>query len=118
MRIRAKRIGLDKKKLHASPEDKARHLIRLNKGTFYGRPGSSDLSWTQWAFPVVTKTDGLHDLDLYNQHCIRYVLTGKWSDAQYRVSYQQLKDLGYDSLVRAYFAYKEGNDLPEKGKES
>ncbi|MDO5475997.1 MAG: hypothetical protein Q4F43_02660 [Eubacteriales bacterium] len=106
MRIRAKRIGLDKKRRFATAEEKARHLIRLNHATFYGTPGSSDLSWSQWAFPVITKTDGLHELDLYNQHCIRYVLTGKWSDSQFRISYQKLKELGYDSLVRAYYAQK------------
>lgn len=106
MRIRAKRIGLDKEKRYATAEEKAKHLIRLNHNTFYGKPGSSDLSWSQWAFPVITKTDGLHELDLYNQHCIRYVLTGKWSDSQYRIPYQELKQLGYDSLVRAYYAQK------------
>ncbi|MCR4658054.1 MAG: RNA-directed DNA polymerase [Lachnospiraceae bacterium] len=114
MRIRAKRIGLDKNKTHISPQDKARHLIRLNGGTFFGRPGSSDLSWAQWAFPVITKTDGLHELDLYNQHCIRYVLTGKWSDAQYRISYEELRALGYVSLVRTYYAYKEENNLAKR----
>lgn len=103
MRIRAKRIGRDKKNHYKSPEDKAMHLIYLNKGTFFGRPESTDLSWTQWAFPVINKTDGIHELDLYNQHCIRYVLTGKWSDCQYRVSYEELKQLGYESLVRAYY---------------
>ena len=106
MRIRAKRIGRDEKKAHATPEEKAKHLIRLNHDTFYGKPGSSDLSWSQWAFPVITKTDSLHELDLYNQHCIRYVMTGKWSDSQYRIPYQKLKALGYDSLVRAYYSQK------------
>ena len=106
MRIRAKRIGRDQGGKYAAPEEKAKHLIRLNLNTFYGKPGSSDLSWSKWAFPVITKTDGLHELDLYNQHCIRYVLTGKWSDSQYRISYQKLKQLGYDSLVRSYYAQK------------
>lgn len=106
MRIRTKRIGLDKGKKYATAEEKAKLLIRLNHNTFYGKPGSSDLSWSKWAFSVITETDGLHELDLYNQHCIRYVLTGKWSDSQYRISYQKLKQLGYESLVRSYYAQK------------
>ena len=114
MRIRAKRIGLDKKNRYTTAEEKAKHLIRLNAGTFYGKPGSSDLSWSQWAFPVITKTDGLHELDLYNQHCIRYVLSGKWSDSQYRISYQKLKELGYDSLVRAYYSQKTEMNYSQK----
>lgn len=103
MRIRAKRIGLDKKKRYASPEDKAKHLVFLNHRLFYGKPGSSDLSWTRWAFPVITRTDALHELDLYSQRCLRFLLSGKWSDAQYRISYEKLKELGYESLVRAYY---------------
>ena len=114
MRIRAKRIGLDKKNSYSTAEEKAKHLIRLNHNTFYGKPGSSDLSWSQWAFPVITKTDGLHELDLYNQHCIRYVLTDKWSDSQYRISYQKLKQLGYESLVRAYYSQQAQSETAVK----
>lgn len=104
MRIRAKRIYRDKKNRFNSSEEKARHLILMNHRTFYGKPGSSDLSWTQWAFPVITRVDSLRTLDLYNQRCIRYVLTGKWSDCQYRIKYDELKKLGYKSLVRAYYS--------------
>ena len=104
MRIRAKRTGLDRDRRFKTPAEKAKHLIQLNRKTFFGRPGSDDLCWSQWAFPVITGTGCLHELDLYNQQCIRYVMTGKWSDAGYRVKYSQLKELGYESLVRAYHA--------------
>ena len=104
MRIRAKRIGLDRYGQFKTPEEKARHLIQLNRQTFFGKAGSTDLCWNQWAFPVITETERLHELDLYNQQCIRYVMTGKWSDAGYRVRYSQLKDLGYESLVRSYYS--------------
>ncbi len=110
MRIRAKRIQRDKKGRYNSPEEKAKHLLLLNHRTFYGKPGSRDLSWSQWAFPVITRTDSLKALDLYNQRCLRYVLTGKWSDAQYRVKYEELKKLGYKSLVREYYS-SEGADV-------
>ncbi len=108
MRIRAKRIGLDKKKRFATPIEKAKHLIWLNHRAFYGKPDSNELSWDRWAFPVITRTDALHELDLYSQRCIRFLLSGKWSDCQYRISYDTLKNLGYESLVRAY--YRERND--------
>lgn len=107
MRIRAKKIGIDRKGIHSSLEEKVRHLIYLNRLTFFGRPDSDDLCWSRWAFPVITGTERLHELDLYNQRCIRYVLTGKWSDCQYRVKYRQLKELGYESLVRAYFRHQD-----------
>ena len=103
MRMRAKRIALDRDGRLQTPEEKARLLIRLNCQTFFGKAGSNDLCWSQWAFPVITGTWRLHELDLYNQQCIRYVMTGKWSDAGYRVRYAALKDLGYESLVRSYY---------------
>lgn len=103
MRIRAKRIGLDRDGRLQTPEEKARLLIRLNRQTFFGKAGSNNLCWSQWAFPVITRTERLHELDLYNQQCIRYVMTGKWSDAGYRVRYAALKELGYESLVRSYY---------------
>lgn len=107
MRIRTKRIARDAKRRFTSREEKARHLIDLNHKLFFGREGTSDLSWIRWAFPVITKTDALHELDLYSQECIRYLLTGKWSPAQHRVSYQELKELGYESLVRSYYRRNE-----------
>ena len=107
MRMRAKRIGLDKKKRYPTPEEKAKRLIYLNHRTFYGKPDSNDLSWDRWAFPVITRTDTLHELDLYSQRCIRFLLTGKWSDCQYRIPYDTLKELGYESLVRAYYREKD-----------
>jgi hypothetical protein len=54
------------------------------------------MCWNQWAFPVITGTDRLHELDLYNQQCIRYVMTGKWSNAGYRVKYSCLKPFVFE----------------------
>lgn len=110
MRIRARRLGLDKAQRYQSPEEKAAVFIQRNKKTFYGREGTNDLCWKRWAFPVITKIDGLHKLDLYHQRCIRFLLSGKWSDAQYRIPYGKLKEFGYKSLVRAYYEYSENAD--------
>ena len=96
MRIRAKKAGLDKNRRFNTPEEKARDLIALNHQTFFGKPGSNELCWNQWAFPVITGTDCLHELDLYNQQCIRYVMTGKWSNAGYRVKYSCLKPFVFE----------------------
>ena len=103
MRMRAKKIEKQKRQQGMSPEEAGRQLIAMNMHSFFGKDEESRMSWKRWAFPVITKTDGLQTLDLYNQYCIRYVMTGKWSKAQYRVKYQKLKELGYRSLVRAYY---------------
>ena len=106
-RMRALYLERDERHLYPTREDKARRLVALTNRTIYGRPGTDDFSWSRWAFPVVTKTDGIHELDLYVQHCLRFLLSGKWSNARYRVSYKELKRVGYKSLVRAFYDEKE-----------
>ena len=102
-RIRTKRIRRQVEDGVISPVDGARRLVRLTDQTFFGRNNSRELCWSRWLFPMLTEHEGLHQLDLYNQRCLRYILTGKWSDAAYRVRYRDLKDLGYVSLVRKFY---------------
>ena len=64
------------------------------------------LTWSRWFFPVITKTEGLNEIDRYLQQNLRYLATGKHSKANYRTSYEQLKDLGYKSLVNEYWRFK------------
>ena len=103
MRIRAKRLRRQVEDRRLTPEDGTRLLIRLNHQTFFGKENSRELCWSRWLFPMLTEHAGLHELDLYNQRAARYVMTGKWSDSAYRVSYEKLKELGYESLVRRYY---------------
>lgn len=102
-RIRAKRIRRQVEDGAISPADGARCLVRLTNQTFFGRGNSRELCWSRWLFPMLTEHEGLHELDLYYQRCLRYILTGKWSDAAYRVRYRDLKELGYVSLVRKFY---------------
>ena len=102
-RIRAKRLRRMVEDGKTTAADGARQLIRLTEQTFFGRGRTGELSWSRWLFPILTERDGLHKLDLYHQRCLRYILTGKWSGAAYRVTYRELKELGYASLVRRYY---------------
>lgn len=103
MRMRARRIERIKREKNLRPEEAARILIATNNSMFFGHDKEIRMSWKRWAFPVITCSEGLKSLDLFNQHCIRYVMTGKWSNSQYRVKYDELKKLGYRSLVREYY---------------
>lgn len=107
MRIRAKKIVKEKHLTGMSMYDAGRLLISLNANTFFGIESESRMSWARWAFPIITKIDRLIELDLYNQYCIRYVMTEKWTKSQYRITYQELKNIGYKSLVRLYYSHKE-----------
>ena len=76
---------------------------------FYGGsiPGeSADFTWSRWFFPNLTVDTGLRELDAYLQQYIRYAVTGRHYKGNYRITYQQLKEWGYRSLVHEYYVYR------------
>lgn len=78
----------------------------FNYKFFYGKKGN-ELNWSLWYFPVITTSKSLKEIDQYYQAQLRYLVTGKHNKANYRkVSYQTLKDNGYNSLVHEYYMYK------------
>jgi len=107
MRIRAKKIRHKIENGLMQKEEGAKLFEKLFEQTFFGRGESNELSWSRWLFPIITLSDGLHKLDVYNQHCLRYVLTGKWGPVHYRVKYDELKRYGYKSIVRRYYCEEE-----------
>lgn len=67
----------------------------------------SDLTWSLWFFPVITTPKSLHVIDLYAQDLLRYLVSGTHTKSRYNVRYDDLKELGYKSLVNEYYAHKE-----------
>lgn len=63
-----------------------------------------DLSWALWYFPTITTAKSLHVIDEYAQSCIRYLATGTHTKAAYNFHYEDMKNLGYVSLVNRYYA--------------
>ena len=71
---------------------------------FYG-PGEEDwVSWTDRFFPYITTTERLKLLDHLSQECLRYVATGRRTNAKYRCRYPEIRETGYVPLVRAYYS--------------
>lgn len=66
----------------------------------------SDLTWSLWFFPVITTSKSLHEIDLYAQDLIRFLISGKHTKARFNVRYEDLKELGYISLVNEYYSFK------------
>ena len=66
----------------------------------------SDLTWSLWFFPVITTPKSLHEIDLYAQELLRFLISGKHTKARYNVRYEELKELGYISLVNEYYDFK------------
>ena len=89
------------------PKEKAA-IAFVNKfnAKLYDNPVHNELTWTRWYFPVINTTEGLESLDAYMQECIRYLATGKHTNAKYMFRYQEIKALGYRNLVHEYYKYK------------
>lgn len=63
----------------------------------------SDLTWSLWFFPVITTPKSLHEIDLYAQDTLRFLISGKHTKSRFNVRYEDLKELGYRSLVNEYY---------------
>ncbi len=68
---------------------------------------SKEFTWSRWFFPNLTTDRGLKIIDTYFQEYIRYAVTGRHYKGNYRISYEQLKDWGYRSLVHEYYKGRE-----------
>lgn len=63
----------------------------------------SDLTWSLWFFPVITTPKSLHEIDLYAQDLLRFLISGTHTKSRFNVRYKDLKELGYRSLVNEYY---------------
>ncbi len=90
-----------------SGEKAASAFIRIFNRKLLENAGDSDLSWSFWFFSVIETTDSLHVIDRYAQDCLRYLISGRRTKGRYDIRYEQLKELGYRSLVHAYYAFGE-----------
>jgi hypothetical protein len=46
-------------------------------------------------------------IDLYAQDLLRYLISDTHTKSRYNVRYEDLKELGYKSLVNEYYAHKD-----------
>ena len=84
-------------------EKAAKAFIRVFNRKLLESSTESDLSWAYWYFPMINTTESLHAIDLYAQDCIRYLISGTHTKARYNILYDDMKKLGYRSLVNAYY---------------
>ena len=103
------------RKNNIAPEKAMKGLINQFNQKFFESGDTEALTWSRWFFPVITKTDGLKEIDHYLQQNIRFLGTGKYSKANYKTNYTQLKQLGYRSLVNEYYKFKESTSTGKLG---
>ena len=107
-KMRRKRDALArwKKRNETDGEHAAKAFIRMFNRKLLENAADNDLTWSRWFFPTITTTVSLHEIDLYAQDCIRYLVSGKHTKARFNVRYDDLKKLGYQSLVHEYYDMK------------
>ena len=108
-KMRRKRDALARwqKRSEAGGEKAAKAFIRIFNRKLLESPADNELSWSSWFFPVINTTESLHVIDLYAQDCLRCLIDGRHTKSRFNVRYEQLKELGYRSLVHAYYAGRE-----------
>ena len=88
-----------------SGEQAAAAFIRVFNRKLLDSPTDRELSWSCWFFSVINTAETLRVIDRYAQDCLRTLISGKRTKARYKVRYEDLKALGYHSLVHEYYAH-------------
>lgn len=109
MRRKARALRRWQKRNGLSGEKAAKAFIRMFNRKLLESSPDSDLTWSYWYFSVINTAESLHVIDLYAQDCIRWLLTDTRSKARYNARYEDLKRLGYQSLVHAYYDWVSGD---------
>lgn len=111
MRRKARALVRWKNRTGACNERAILAFIRHFNRKFYDNPKQHEVTWCRWYFPTITTSKSLRILDEYMVSCVRYIATGKHTKANYNLRYEEIKELGYRSLVNAYYYYKKTNLL-------
>ena len=85
----------------------AKAFVRAFHRKLFENPVVNDLTWTHWYFPLINTADSLRIIDHYAQSCIRTLATGRNTKSAYNFRYEDIKALGYESLVHHFYAYCE-----------
>ena len=90
------------------PREKAtRIMAEIIDGYLYGYDREDEnlnsFSWVERIFPVITSDARLKRIDAVAEDCIRFVGTGRKTNAKYRVKYSDMKELGFRPLVHSYY---------------
>lgn len=86
------------------PEERAaKGFIKAMNRKFFDAGDGTEFSWSRWFFPCLTTDMRLKEIDGYMQQYIRFCVTGRHYKGNYRISYEQMKQWGYRSLVHEYF---------------
>ena len=92
-----------KTKKGADFERAARALVRTFNKKFYNEQNEDLFTWSRWFFPIITTDRSLQELDQYLVQYVRYLSSGRHYKGNYRITYDQVKALGFRSLRHEYY---------------
>lgn len=93
---------------HVDGTQAAKAFIRIFHRKLFEQGLEHELNWTRWYFPLINTADSLMEIDAYRQRCIRYLATGSNTKSAYWFRYEDMKRLGYVSLVHRYYEILHG----------
>ena len=108
MKHRADSICRRVKKGAITREDGLDKMAGYIRFYYYGRGEDGWISWTDKFFPYINTAERLKKLDHLSQECLRYIATGRRTNAKYRFRYSDIRAEGYVPLVRAYYSRNKG----------
>lgn len=111
IRRKARALWRWRSRKNRSFEQAARKMIQHFDYRLYDMTGTNAFNWTRWYFPVITVSDGLHEIDECMVRYLRYLYSGRHYKGNYAIEYEKLKRLGYTSLVNEYYTWKKDNEL-------
>ncbi len=107
MRRKARALQRWRKRNNLTPDKAARAFIRIFNSKLFENSAHNELTWAYWFFPVINTSESLHEIDLYAQDCIRWLLTDTRTKARFNARYDDIKQLGYRSLVHEYYSFSQ-----------
>ncbi len=116
IRRKARALLRWKTKTDASFERAAKALIRTFNKKLYNEENEDHFTWCRWFFPVITTDRSLREIDAYLLEYARYLYSGRHYKGNYRISYEDIKALGFKSLVHEYYisrASEEGKNITD-----
>ena len=107
MKRKARALVRWKNKKRVDGSKAAKAFIRVFNQKLFENPNEHELTWIRWYFPLINTDRSLKMIDQYAQQCIRYVATETFRKSSYNFRYEDMKQLGYKSLVNAYYKEQE-----------
>lgn len=110
---RARAIERWKRNKGATDMQAARAYIKAVNRKLFDNPKKTELTWCRWYFPLINTDKSLKELEQYIQSNIRYVAYGNYGKKTYNFRYEDMKNLGYKSLLHEYYSVRDKNNKKE-----